>query len=127
METKPRSNFFDATEFDCRCGRCGLGFNDMSNRLLERLYDARKHAGTPFVITSAIRCAEHNRKVGGTSNSAHLKGMAIDIAFTSSQQRFKILRGLFLAGFTRIGYNQMSKFIHADVDTTLPQEVFFNY
>ena len=127
MAKRPQSDYFNDDEFQCQCGRCGKGINQMQDSTLRKLFNAREEAGTAFVITSAFRCPEHNRKVGGTSNSAHLRGHAVDIAATSSRQYFKILKALFAAGFTRIGYNRASKFIHADDDPTLPQEVFFDY
>ena len=116
-------NHFSDIETSCRCG-CGM---NITRTLLSRLNEAREIAGVPFVITSGARCVAHNRKVGGTPNSAHIRGLAVDIACPSSQARFAILNGLFQAGFKRIGYNQAKNFFHADIDESLPQNVFFEY
>lgn len=127
MANRPTSEFFSEDEFDCKCHRCLKGYDDMQSTTLRKLFMAREMAGVPFVITSAFRCPEHNRKVGGTSNSAHLRGHAVDIAARNSREYFKILKALFAVGFPRIGYNKVNKFIHVDDDPTLPQEVFFDY
>ncbi|MBR1625651.1 MAG: DUF882 domain-containing protein [Bacteroidales bacterium] len=42
------------------------------------LNPAREHFGVPFIPTSGYRCSQLNTKVGGKSNSQHLKGQAVD-------------------------------------------------
>jgi uncharacterized protein YcbK (DUF882 family) len=116
-------NYFNASETECRCG-CGM---NISPQLLEKLNDAREAAGVPFVITSGARCVAHNRSIGGTPNSSHTRGLGVEIACSSSQARYAILKGLFSAGFARIGYNQAKNFFHCDIDESLPQDVFFEY
>lgn len=116
-------SYFKASETECRCG-CGM---NISPQLLNRLNDAREASGVPFVITSGARCVAHNRNIGGTPNSSHTRGLAVDIACSSSQSRFAILKGLYAAGFTRIGYSQAKNFFHCDIDESLPQNVFFEY
>ena len=76
--------FFKQEEFACKCGKCGMGFNQMKPDTLSKLEQARKLAGVPFIITSAYRCEEHNKSVGGKANSAHLRGYAVDLKITSS-------------------------------------------
>lgn len=119
--------YFKPEEFSCKCGKCGIGFNQMNPSTLTMLNQARVIAGVPFIITSAYRCEEHNRNVGGTSNSAHLRGYAVDIKIRSSSDAMKILKALISVGFNRIGYNSSTKFFHVDNDPTLPPEVFFDY
>lgn len=116
-------SYFTDKELSCKCG-CGM---IVEKSLMEKLNKARELAGVSFVITSGARCKDHNRKVGGTPNSAHVRGMAADIAYTSSKVKFAILKGLFAAGFNRIGDNPKKSFIHCDIDATLPQDVFFDY
>ena len=44
-----------------------------------RLADSvRTAAGRPMVPTSTVRCAAHNKAVGGVYNSRHLLGQAMD-------------------------------------------------
>lgn len=99
----------------------------ITSQLLAKLNQARELAGVPFNITSGARCKEHNRKIGGTPNSAHTRGMAADISYPSSQAKFLIIKALMDVGFKRIGDNQKKSFIHCDIDNSLPQSVFFDY
>lgn len=117
-----RYRYFNREEFACKCG-CGT--NNVSDSLIARLDRARHIAGFPLVVTSGVRCPEHNAKSGGVADSAHVSGLAADIACTSSAQRFKLMQALFLAGFDRIGV--ASSFVHADVDERKPQGVLWTY
>lgn len=117
--------YFSQNEFKCQCRyRCGKGFDYMDQHLIKRLDLARSIAKFPFVLISTIRCDQHNEDVGGIKFSAHTKGLAVDIKATTSHARFKILFGLIKAGFTRIGVYKT--FIHADLDTSKPQEVIWH-
>lgn len=46
--------------------------------LAQRLQVIRDFYGKPMTITSGYRTPAHNRAVGGSRNSYHLKGMAAD-------------------------------------------------
>lgn len=116
------NNYFSQSEFECKCG-CGL--NNVCNSLIDDLNTAREIATVPFVITSGSRCETHNKKVGGLRSSSHLKGLAADIKADNSPVRLKILQGLILAGFDRIGIHKT--FIHVDVDRTNPSQVLWLY
>jgi len=110
---------------DCPCG-CGMTIE--SSELWEKLEIARAIASVPFVITSGARCPWYNDvKKGFSKTSSHRLGLAVDIAAPNSATRFKILKALFNAGFTRIGYNGPKKFIHVDVDTNKDQNLLFDY
>ena len=115
------SKYFKPSEFQCKC--CGKLL--ISEELMDRLFVAREKAGIPFVINSGYRCPKHNAAVGGKPDSAHKEGLAVDIKATDSKTRFKVLKGLYEAGFERIGIDD--KFIHADVDKSKPVEVVFLY
>ena len=47
-------------------------------KLAKRLQEFRDKIGKPIKITSGYRSPEHNKIIGGASNSYHMKGMAID-------------------------------------------------
>ena len=113
---------FKKTEFFCGCG-CGMGIKHINPKLIARLDIARAIAKTPFKITSSIRCTTYNAAVGGSENSSHISGHAVDIAAPSSAQRFKIIYGLIKAGFNRIGV--YSSFIHADIDESKTKNVIW--
>ena len=113
--------YFTIDEFKCPdCGRA-----EMNEDFLEMLDKARDIAGIPFVITSGFRCPSHNKKIGGRPNSAHLRGLAADIAVTNSRARFLILDALIKAGFRRMGIGK--NFIHVDLDNTKPYPVIWTY
>ena len=115
---------FKKSEFKCPCG-CGLNFKDMSTEFVKKLDKARKFADTPFNITSSIRCLDHNEYVGGSKTSSHLKGLAVDLSCGSPPKRFKIIKGLILAGFNRIGVGEF--FVHVDADKTKLKNVIWRY
>jgi hypothetical protein len=86
--------------------------------LVERLVEARKLAMVPFVITEGLAA-------GGShvANTAHARGLAVDLRAHDSATRFKIVKGLLDAGFARVGvYNAH---LHADVDESLPAGVLW--
>ena len=55
---------------------------DNINYTMERLDEIREKYGKPIIITSGYRCSELNKKVGGKSNSFHLKGLAADLKYS---------------------------------------------
>ena len=114
---------FKPIEF--KCCSCGLGFDDMDFEILNRLDLAREYAGVPFVINSSIRCEAHNKEVGGSESSSHLEGLAVDIACPSSYNRYRVLKGLMMAGFTRFGIG--IDYVHADIDISKPKELMWVY
>ena len=113
--------YFKREEFTCPdCGQ-----NEIKDELIEKLDKAREIAGVPFVITSGFRCPKHNKEIGGSPTSSHLKGLAADIKTSNSRERFKILDALLKVGFKRIGIGE--NFIHADIDKDKVQEVAWDY
>lgn len=117
-----KSKYFSESEFICDGDIC---YDKMNENLIKMLHTARKIADIPFVINSSWRSEEHNAKIGGSKNSAHLRGNAVDISCTNSNSRLIIVNALIVAGFTRIGIGKT--FIHCDVDETLPQNVMWVY
>ncbi len=77
---------------------------------------ARGAAGVPFRLTATVASDGH------APNSAHYKGLAVDIGlghlsegFERDNARFNIVRGLFVAGFQRIEVCNLH--IHCDIGT----------
>lgn len=110
---------FPAYEFACRCG-CGKGFADMRSPLLSKLYALRDAYGKPIIVTSAIRCPEHNAKVSNAKNSAHLRGWAVDIKFNTMQEGYDLIALIVKLGFRRFGIKYSAHIIHIDDDPSLP-------
>lgn len=62
----------------CPCGKCG-GFPVEPKEKLMRLADrVREAAGKPMIPNSTVRCAAHNKAVGGVDTSRHKLGQAMD-------------------------------------------------
>jgi|TARA_R110002073_G_scaffold74668_2_gene182613 uncharacterized protein YcbK (DUF882 family) len=97
----------------------------VSDELISMLDVARKKYGKSMAINSGYRTIEHNKSVGGTPASSHLKGLAADIACTISSDRFKLEGILREVGFKRIGMG--STFIHVDIDKNKSQNVLWTY
>lgn len=115
--------YFNYSEFDSP-DKPGSGKN-MQDITLKKLDRARERAGIPFYITSGYRTPAHNQVVGGASNSAHLRGYAVDIAVKGSRERYLIIEALINEGFHRIGIGE--KFVHADNDPGLDPRVIWDY
>lgn len=47
--------------------------------LVEKLEKLRKRIGQPLIINSGYRTTKHNKAVGGSPKSQHMKGAAADI------------------------------------------------
>lgn len=114
--------YFKDEEFECQCHECGMNVSDDLKHMLD---NARHHAGIPFIITSGARCKKHNKKIGGSLNSSHMKGLAVDIKAESSRGRATIISSLLNAGFTRIGISD--SFVHADIDVDKTPSVMWLY
>ena len=73
--------YFKKSEFKCQCGGkyCNGYPAEMSPKLIDILEELRKYFGKPITITSGLRCKQHNKNVGGVSNSQHQYGKAADI------------------------------------------------
>lgn len=93
--------------------------------LLQRLDDMRRRARIPILLNSGYRCLSYNAKVGGSKDSSHTKGLAMDISCTDSEHRFYYLRAALAAGFTRIGIGLT--FLHLDIDPDKPQNCIWHY
>lgn len=93
--------------------------------LVKLLDEARHIAGTPFKINSGYRTKEQNKKAGGVEDSAHLSGLAVDIACTTDSARHKIINALQKVGFNRIGISK--SFIHCDIAKDKSPNVIWLY
>ena len=97
----------------------------MSKELLSKLDMVREEFGKPIHINSGYRTEDHNKKVGGTPNSSHIKGLAADISCKNSVDRFKLIDLFINHRITRIGV--ADTFIHVDIDKDKSQHVMWTY
>jgi len=74
------TNNFTLEEFNSKCGR-DIPNNVLPNilQLAKNLQVLRDAVGKSISITSGYRSPQHNKKIGGSKDSQHVKGMAADI------------------------------------------------
>lgn len=117
------SKYFAEAEFQRCSPACSL--QDMNRAFMWMLDAIREEAGIPLVLTCAYRSKEHDLAKGRSGNSAHTKGLAVDIRCNSSATRMKIVKAALTVGIDRIGIGK--NFIHLDADHTLPRGVMWDY
>lgn len=96
-------------------------------KLVDKLQAIRTKTGIPMKIESGWRSPEHNENVGGVQDSAHTKGLAVDIRCRNSRERFLLKKAAFEEGFRRIGDGQERNFLHLDIDPSKDQDVEWYY
>lgn len=82
---------------------------------------ARKFAGIPFVITSGLRTPAANQSTpGAVCHSAHLKGLAVDLAVSNDHEVYCLIAAGNAVGITRYGIyvdaNNVPTHVHMDVE-----------
>ena len=113
--------YFKEEEFACPC----CGENKTKQILMLTIDQLRDAVGQPLTISSGFRCPKHNEAVGGKSDSAHLKGLAVDIVCENSHLRFLLVKHALKLGFVRIG--AAHKFLHLDMAGEKPIQVIWLY
>lgn len=117
------SKYFKPSEFEACTPSCSI--EQMDTAFLNRLDSVREAAGIPLKLSSAYRSKEYEKKKKRSGNSAHTRGLAVDIVCNASATRFKIVNAALKCGFKRIGIGKT--YIHLDADTSLPQNVIWHY
>lgn len=109
---KMKLKYFKISDFDSPDLK-GSG-SKMKESTLSMLDEAREICGIPFIVNSGFRTKQHNANIGGSKNSSHMKGYAVDIRIRNSNERFFMIKAALKAGFHRIGI--YDTFIHLDND-----------
>lgn len=114
---------FSKAEFDCK----HTGANAMRHEFMTRLQALRAEYDRPMRITSGYRHPSHPVEARKThSNGEHTQGMCADVACSTSQDRFELIRLAYKHGFTRIGIART--FVHLGLGgRALPQNVMWDY
>ena len=100
---------FSHKEFACKC-KCG--FDAIDERLVHRLQVIRDIVQVPMIINSGCRCEKHNKTVGGSKLSYHLKGLASDWRFERAENFwYEMLEG-WSGGYH---YYDTQGFCHTDI------------
>ena len=116
------AKYFNEDEFRRCFPACSL--QDMQQSTMDKLDAAREWAGIPFVLNSAYRSVEHEKKQKRDGKSAHTLGRAVDIRCNSDYNRLRMVNALIQAGFTRIGVYK-GGWVHADDSPSHSQNVMW--
>ena len=112
---KKVSKNFHVREFKCK------GTDDVliDHELLTFLQEIRNHFEQPLHITSAYRTQKHNKAVGGTSTSQHLKGKACDFYIDNvSTEELYIYCDTLIGSNGGVGYYPDRHIVHIDTRGT---------
>lgn len=106
--------YFRKEEFACKCG-CGA--SEMDEKLIRIADGVRAHFGKPITVSSGRRCASHNARVGGVSNSRHTRnpGKAMDFCVSGKTSAVVLAYVQKLSGI-RYAYAIDGKYVHMDVE-----------
>ena len=111
------SENFSVKEFACKDGSDTIKIDLDLIPLIQRF---RNYVETGVYFNSAYRTPSYNKKVGGATNSYHVKGQALDIPFLNSY-KYLTSREKMCAFFNTLGVKGIiiyPTFIHVDTRTT---------
>ena len=86
--------------------------------LCEQLQIIRDYTGLSITINSGYRSPEHNKSIGGVSNSQHVKGKAADIVIDGMKpsDTYALIEYLNDKGLIKIGgLGHYNTFTHVDI------------
>lgn len=108
--------YFGRVEFMCNCeGKYCNGFPVEPSALLVKTADkVREHFGTACIVSSGVRCEQHNKNVGGVANSRHLFGTAMDFRIVGKTAK-EVLEYVQSLPEVRYAYAIDSNYVHMDV------------
>ena len=108
--------YFRKEEFMCNCGgkHCG-GFPAEPVPMLLKVADnVRGHFNKAALVSSGVRCKQHNKNVGGVANSRHLTGRAMDFRI-SGKSAAQVLEYVWTLPEVRYAYDIDGTYVHMDV------------
>lgn len=109
--------YFKREEFRCKCGGkyCDGFPSEPSSKLVSLADRIRDHYGVPMIVSSGVRCAAHNKNVGGVANSRHLRGLAMDFT-VKNESADTVLEYVWKQPEVRYAYKIDANYVHMDVD-----------
>ena len=113
------SKNFSKSEFDSKDGE-EMPVQVLTNiiELVVELQKLRDIIGVPIKVNSGYRSPEHNKSIGGVSNSQHVLGKACDIVAKDISPRdlANVIENLIDNGFLKIGgLGRYNTFTHIDI------------
>lgn len=107
---------FNYNEFKCKCGGkyCNGYPVAFSYDLASNLQKIRNYFRKPLIITSPLRCNQHNKNSGGTSTSKHLKGWAVDF-YINGVSANSLMNYVKKLPYFRYTYQVSGNVIHYDI------------
>lgn len=111
--TKLSTNF-TVNEFTCKDGSDKVLID---TALVDVLQKIRDYFGKPVIINSAYRSPEHNKRVGGSAGSYHVKGMAADIQIAGVSAVELAYYAQTITNGVGVYYYGNTNFIHVDTRT----------
>lgn len=113
---------FSSKEFSCNDGTAvPPQYHRNMYELAKNLQVLRDKLGKPIIINSAYRTPQHNKKIGGVSNSQHLTASASDIrvaGMTSKEVHDTILQLIKEGKMHNGGLGLYNSFVHYDIRKT---------
>ena len=108
--------YFERSEFACKCGKYCDGFPAEPEKKLVTVADrVREHFGKAAIVSSGVRCKQHNANVGGVTNSRHLTGKAMDFR-VSGKPASEVLAYAQKQPEIRYTYAIDKNYIHMDIE-----------
>lgn len=107
--------YFQKQEFACKCGACGGFPAQPQERLVRIAENVRSHFGEAALVSSGVRCKEHNAAVGGVTNSRHLTGKAMDFRINGKSSG-EVLNYVNQQTGIRYAYAIDAQYVHMDVE-----------
>lgn len=108
------SQYFYRHEIACKCG-CGL--DTMDAHTLRIADQCREMVGQPITPSSGARCLTHNRKLGSTDNSQHVRCRAMDLPVPDPRALYAWLCTTYPENF---GFGLYPTFVHIDTRSGPP-------
>lgn len=90
--------------------------------LADNLEKIRTFLGHPLRISSAFRCMELNRKIGGSVNSAHMDGLAADFTCEKFGKPIDVVKALHKSGIKVDQVIEEGTWIHVSFDPKMRQQ-----
>lgn len=108
--------YFKKEEFACKCGLHCDGFPvEPKSKLVTVADRVREHFGNPAIVSSGVRCEQHNSNVGGVANSRHMAGKAMDFCVIGETAK-EVLAYAQAQPEIRYAYAIDQNYIHMDIE-----------